>query len=179
MDAQEWLERSLRPGSSFSALVATQLDRVVSWEYLGDGSAADFDESGRGATATSRRSQLTTYLAERREENPHRVMLVENMLMRQGDPNIPSRTMFFGEHAVLREPITSDPALMQRLLGTAESGWVMNAFICASAMDHIQADVDDVRARQLAESVEHILVSVFDAEGYLAYRLAEPEGQHV
>ena len=179
MDAHDWLAHSLGMGSRFSSLVAQDLHRVSGWEFLGDAlgqEPTDFHESGRGGNPVERSIRLTSYFRERLEDDPDRLVLVENMLARRGDPHLPAHSLFVDENVVLWEPLASDPGNLLQLLGRAGSGWVTNAFIGASGIETGSSEPRDLEGeplRRLAASVEHIIVSVFDGEGYVAYQLRE------
>jgi hypothetical protein len=174
-EAVDWVRESLAQGSALAMLMAERLGLFSSarllvpeagkqqWTFLPG-------EHGRGY-----RSRDIDLLAGQFLRSlacfDLQTLLVEDDLARKGDPNLAA--VAYVEDRVLRWiELGPDPARAVALLRGGSSGYPLNAFVCRRSPTQLRLrpgrQLDAEQQASIVESTEVTIVSVYDAEAYVA-----------
>jgi len=170
--AADWARSSLGRGSSLARRATRRLPTLTAAVVFAVGidERETFDDSGRGLTTSAADRAARDFLSTVKQMG-NMTLVVEDDTGRRGDPKV-GRVAFVDDR-LLRWEGTGDGGLRAAdLLRTGAFGYPLNAFLCrAPASDlGLSADHELTAAEQevLVDAVCAIIVSVWDAETYLA-----------
>jgi hypothetical protein len=175
-EAMDWARGSLAQGSTL-AMSMTQRLESFRWAWLVAPPDAEhqapprLDELGHGIK-TSAADLLGARLLPYLTRAGLRVLLVEDDLARRGDPNLGCDVAFVGERVVRWSEAAGGPARAVALLRSGSSGYPLNAFLCRASAKQLGLEpgiqIDAEVQELIVESAEAVIVSVYDAEAFVA-----------
>lgn len=170
--ALPWITQSLSDGSALAHLVAKRLDHdwiahlvgALPEEFAGD---MKLDNVSRGTDRATSDSLMGTALI-RLSTSGRMMLIVQDDLARRGDP-IQGSSCFVGDQAIRWTEISrSSIASAVQLLRTGSSGYPLNAYITFGVGPLLGGTtVGSEQQVAIADSLAAIIVSVYDAEGYV------------
>ncbi len=181
--AWEWVGESLARGTPLALLAAERLAgasfsaRLLvpqEAEPLCDG----LDDYGR--RISTRASDLVAAdLFRVLNRSGATTLLVEDEFAERGDPDIDIGTnISFIRDRIVHWTGLEDPAAGPLLMRRASSGYPTNALVCRGApaelgLEH-EHDLDEADLRLIVEAMRAVVVSVYDAEAFVALVLSAP-----
>lgn len=178
--ARPWVQQSLSDGAQLSHAVAAHIERFVVATLLAPAGYSDghLDDMGRGIPGPETDAVALAYLRTRVPGSG--CLLVEDDLARPGDPGLAEHQGAYGvvEGRILRwADLDGADEQLAWTLRAGSSRFPLNAFlipVSASQAGLIRgAEVADGLVARIASQVVAVIVSVFDAEAYVA--LAEDD----
>lgn len=173
--ARRWVQRSLAQGALLSHEVAAEVGRFVVATLLAPAghSAGGLDDVGRGIRSEDADAIALSYL---RTRHPHGgCLLVEDDLALPGDPSLVDQPGDYSvvDGRILRWADLDAPGdLLAWTLRAGSSRFPLNAFVAPVTASQAGllpgAEVRDAVVAGIASQVVAIIVSVFDAEAYVA-----------
>jgi len=178
--AREWARRSLAGGSGLAQAVACRLAgfraaRVLTSPDRLENQAVVLDDTG-WRIPTSVADDIASRLLGKLGRACVSTLVVEDDLARRGDPHV-GGAAFAGDRVLRWEELDRDGGSAARLLRRGASGYPLNAFVCCGAAEDLGLgsgrELTAVEQENLAGSACVVIVSVWDAESYVA--LLSPE----
>lgn len=173
--AFDWVRRSLAQGSDLARLIGARLSKLSQALLLVEPSRVQgpgpiFDDSGRGIPA-SEADEVAKCLLATTARKAKLTLIVEDDLARQGDPHL-GRAAFVGARVLRWEEVDNQTISAVTLLRRGASGYPLNAFICQGTPPDLGLSADlqisPTQQERIADSVLGVLVSVWDAEAFVA-----------
>lgn len=172
----DWARGSLAQGSTLATSMTQRLESFRStWLVAPPGADHQapprLDERGRGIKTSAADSLGARLLACLMSAGLH-VLLVEDDLARRGDPDLGCDVAFVGERVVRWCETADGSARAVALLRSGSSGYPLNAFLCRASVKQLGLEsgieIDAEVQELIVESVEAVIVSVYDAEAFVA-----------
>lgn len=182
--ATDWVRGSLAQGTTLAGLTTATLARYRSALLLAPESriwsdSIHLDDSGRGVAVVEADAVAARFLAQLREVGG-RTLIVENDLARRGDALRRDESCFVEDRVLAWVELTADVSVAASLLRRGSSGYPLNAFVSRlPALDLGLARGHQLSAEEIdviVDSILAIVVSVFDAEAYVAVATVESPG---
>jgi hypothetical protein len=178
--AMDWVRGSLAEGSALAMSMTWQLNSLTSaWLVAPDGSTLApllLDNQGRGIKTRDADLAAARFLACL-SHHGDQILLVEDDLARRGDPRLDDEVAFVEDRVVRWSEIEADTSHAVALLRSGSSGYPLNAFVCHASARQLGlgpgGQIDDACQASIVESVDAVLVSVYDAEAYVALANAD------
>jgi hypothetical protein len=156
MAAQLW-----KPGSAC----------VLGANDLGDDAALVFEHGGRANPSDA--SLAAGRLFDAARSYGAKTLVVEDDLRRRGDPHLERDAVFLDDRVLHSAEIDGSVDGAVQLLRTGAPGYPLNAFLC----DRSKTDLGLIAGRQIdrdqavsiVAATQVVIVSVYDAEAYLAW----------
>jgi hypothetical protein len=173
--ARPWVQRSLAQGALLSHAVAAEIERFVVATLLAPTRYGDgiLDDIGRGIRAEEADATSLAYLTRRGPGGGS--LLVEDDLARPGDPGLgdhPGHYSVVGGRILRWADLDGAREQLSWTLRAGSSRFPLNAFVlpvsAARAGLMPGAEVGDEIVAAIARQVVAVIVSVFDAEAYVA-----------
>jgi hypothetical protein len=173
--ARPWVQRSLAQGALLSHAVAAEIERFVVATLLAPARYGDgiLDDIGRGIRAEEADATSLAYLTRRGPGGGS--LLVEDDLARPGDPGLGDHPGHYSvvDGRILRwADLDGAREQLSWTLRAGSSRFPLNAFVlpvsAAQAGLMPGAEVGDEIVAAIARQVVAVIVSVFDAEAYVA-----------
>jgi hypothetical protein len=180
--ARPWVQRSLARGALLSHAVASEIERFVLATLLAPaGYGHDvLDDVGRGIPGEEADATALAYLTTRGPGGG--CLLVEDDLARPGDPGLddhPGHYSVVDGRIVRWADLDGSREHLSWTLRAGSSRFPLNAFLIPGSASRAglrpDAEVGDAVVAAIARQVVAVIVSVFDAEAYVA--LAEDQAR--
>ena len=180
--ARRWVQRSLAQGALLSHEVAAEVGRFVVATLLAPARYSDggLDDVGRGIRSEDADAVALSYLRTRHPRGG--CLLVEDDLALPGDPSLVDQPGDYSvvDGRILRWADLDAPGdLLAWTLRAGSSRFPLNAFVAPVTASQAgllpRAEVQDAVVAGIASRVVAIIVSVYDAEAYVA--LAEDQSR--
>jgi hypothetical protein len=173
--ARRWVQRSLAQGALLSHDIAAEIDRFIVATLLAppryDGGV--LDDVGRGIPGAEADATALAYLTTRFPVTG--CLLVEDDLALPGDPSLRDQPGRYSvvDGRILRWADLDAPAeLLAWTLRAGSSRFPLNAFVLPMSASQVGlmpgAEIGDAALAAIARQVVAVIVSVFDAEAYVA-----------
>lgn len=174
-EATDWVRGSLAQGSALAMSMTQRLDSLPSVLLVAPEACEHglprLDDHGRGIKMGDADLTAARLLAVLARERPT-VLLVEDDLARRGDPNLDRGVAFVEDRVVRWSDIADDGDQAVALLRSGSSGYPLNAFVCHASAGQLRLEpgskIDNEGQALIVESVQAVLVSVYDAEAFVA-----------
>jgi hypothetical protein len=172
-EAMDWVRGSLAQGSALAMSMTQHLESLTSaWLVAPEaGQPPRLDEHGRGFKTRDVdmvAARLLAVLARDRRG----VLVVEDDLARRGDRNLGQDVAFVEDRVVRWSEIADHSDRAVTLLRRGSSGYPVNAFVCRGSARQLRlepgSEIDAGRQALIVESVRAVIVSVYDAEAFVA-----------
>jgi len=128
------------------------------------------DDNGRGLPS-SEADEVARRLLDSAASAGKVTLIVEDDLARRGDPRV-ERATFVGDRVLRWEEVADDASNAATLLRKGSSGYPLNAYLCSGVAADLglapEADLSPDLQGRLAEAVVGVIVSVWDAEAFVA-----------
>lgn len=173
--ALDWVRGSLAQGSDLARLIGARLSTLSKALLLVEPSRVQgpgpiLDDSGRGIPS-SEADEVAKRLLATAARKAKLTLLVEDDMARQGDPHL-GRVAFVGARVLRWAEVDDQVTSAVTLLRGGASGYPLNAYVCqGTALDlGLSADLQlsPTQQERLADLVLGVLVSVWDAEAFVA-----------
>jgi len=173
--ARPWVQRSLAQGALLSHAVAAEIERFVVATLLAPARYGDgvLDDVGRGIRAEEADATALAYLTTGGPGGW--CLLVEDDLARPGDPGLGDHPGHFSvvDGRILRwADLDGAREQLSWTLRAGSSRFPLNAFVLPVSASRAGlmpgAEVGDAVVDAIARQVVAVIVSVFDAEAYVA-----------
>lgn len=173
--AFDWVRGSLGQGSDLARLIGARLSTLSTALLLVEpsrlqGPGPIFDDSGRGVP-TAEADELVKRLLATAARRAKLTLVVEDDLARQGDPRL-GQVAFVGARVLRWEAVDDQATSAVTLLRRGASGYPLNAYVCQGTAADLGLSADlqlsPMQQERLADSVLGVLVSVWDAEAFIA-----------
>jgi hypothetical protein len=173
--AIDWVRGSLARGSDLARLISARLSALSKALILVEPSRVQgpgpiLDDSGRGIPSSEAYEVAKRILATA-ARTAKLTLVVEDDLARQGDPHL-GRAAFVGARVLRWEEVDDQAKNAVTILRRGASGYPLNAYICQGRPADLGLSADlqlsPIQQQRLADSVLGVIVSVWDAEAFVA-----------
>jgi len=181
-----WVRSSLASGSILSAMVMKRLSDFSAARLLAPDTALPglthiLDDNGRGIR-TCDVDLIAGRVLEKFSVAGVQTLVVEDDLARRGDALSGHDVAYVDDHVVRWIDLTASPVAAVQLLRRGASGYPLNAFACWLSPEALGLesgrDLGEGERASIVSSTGSVLVSVYDAEAFVA--LMSPElGLHL
>jgi hypothetical protein len=174
--AIDWARGSLAQGSRLAMSMTQRLESLRSTWLVTQPEADDerprrLDEHGHGVK-TSDVDLLASRLLASLMRAGLGVLLVEDDLARRGDPNLGSEVAFVGDRIVRWSEMKGSSGRAVAFLRRGSSGYPLNAFVCRASAKQLRLEpgieIDAEAQSHIVETAQAVIVSVYDAEAFVA-----------
>ena len=173
--AFSWVRGSLAQGSDLARLIGARLSTLTKALLLVEPSRVQghgpiLDDSGRGIPS-SEADEVAKRLLASAARTAKLTLVVEDDVARKGDPHL-GRAAFVGTRVLRWEEVDDQAASAVTLLRRGAFGYPLNAYVCQGTATDLGLSADSqlspVLQERIADAVLGVLVSVWDAEAFVA-----------